>query len=204
MAAHPHIRLAALHDTEAISAMVLAERFQEDGSGALLPVREDQVRGIISDARLGAFYVADGGNGELAGCVAVVVYGLPHDYERAMASLKHRLAEGTFKLPPTLVNGFRSLEGDAGNVTVAELRSLVVSDNQRGKGLGAVLIEAAKAEAKSRGFAELYSLTNEHTVPLFERYGFKRAERTPQKLVVDCAACPILERCNEVPVVAVL
>ena len=85
---------------------------------------------------------------------------------------------------------------------VAELRSLAVRDDYRGHGLGIQLIETAKAEARRRGFRQLYSLVNDQALPLFERAGFRRSTRTPQKLLLDCVSCPLLERCVEVPVVA--
>ena len=199
----PRIRPAVPTDVEAICSLVHGERFQEDGSGALLPVRAEQVRTLLKQPELGSFFVAANQHGGLAGCVSVVVYGLPQDYEAAMVRLRKRIAAGALKAQPRA--GWTVLvEGEAGSGTVAELRSLVVSGAERGKGLGGDLIEVAKADARSRGFGELYSLVNENAVALFERSGFQRAERTPQKLVVDCATCPILERCNEVPVVAKL
>lgn len=193
------IRPATLADVERICSMVQAERFQDDGSGALLPVRPEDVRALVCDGRNGAFSVAQDAGGALVGCVAMVVYGLPENFHKAMALLLRRMAFGGIQARA----GLKVLaQGEVGAGEVAELRSLVVSGSQRGKGLGADLIDAAKKEAAARGFRELYSLTNEQAVPLFERCGFTRAERTPQKLVVDCATCPILERCNEVPVVA--
>ncbi|MBF8299021.1 MAG: Argininosuccinate synthase (modular protein), partial [Dehalococcoidia bacterium] len=138
--------------------------------------------------------------GTLVGCVSVVVYGLPEGYEPALARLRERLASGRVKRHWA---SLKALDSAAlGGGPVAELRSLVVSELRRGLGLGGDLIEAAKAEAKRRGFAELYTLVNEKAIGLFERSGFRRAEGTPQKLVVDCATCVILERCNELPIVA--
>ena len=205
VAAKVRIRPATSSDVQAICALVQADRFQEDGSGALLPVSADQVSAILEDASRGTFFVAErmatlDQADKLVGCVSVVIYGLPQGYQAALDSLRLRLATGT---PKRHWANLKVLaEGEVASDSVAELRSLVVSGSQRGTGVGADLIQAAKSEAKRRGFAELYSLVNDKVVGLFERYGFQRAEGTPQKLAVDCAHCLILERCNEVPVVA--
>ena len=195
----PAISAATLGDVDPICKLIDANRFREDGTGALLAVRPEQVRAIVRDRSLGSFFVALGADGEVAGCVSVVVYGLPPDYNRVFEELGRRLAG------PGVKRHFSAIsipaETGASETKVAELRSLAAHEGYRGSGLGLRLIQAAKDEARARGFNVLYSLVNERVAPLFQRGGFQVAERTPQKLIVDCTKCPILERCNEVPVV---
>jgi len=85
---------------------------------------------------------------------------------------------------------------------IAELRSLVVEPSQRNSGLGAALMATALREARRLGFSHLYAFVNARALPLFERAGFVRAPKPPQKLLTECIACPIQERCAEVSVVA--
>ena len=134
--------------------------------------------------------------GDVVGCVSVAVYGMPDNYREVTAQLERKLPLERFGVEPRGFGDDRSL--------VAELRSLAVHDDYRGHGLGLQLIEAAKTEARRRGFQQLYSLVNDNALRLFERAGFHRTTRTPQKLLLDCVSCPLLERCVEVPVVTEL
>jgi N-acetylglutamate synthase-like GNAT family acetyltransferase len=184
----------------AISALIAEHSFQPDGSGTLLPVSAEKVGQILADQRLGCFFSAVTGSGDVVGCVSVVIYGLPGQYQELLAKLRSRLPLKGL-LPPH----FRVLDTSKftnTNRVVAELRSLAVHSSYRGHGVGLSLIQTVKAEAKERGFKELYSLVNQASLSLFARAGFTRTDRTPQKLLVDCASCPILKRCTEVPVVA--
>ncbi len=75
--------------------------------------------------------------------------------------------------PPQAPTGLVGLElfGD-----VALLRSLVVSEELRGKGAGAALLEHAGRHARARGVRELYLLTTT-AEKFFEKHGFERAAR---------------------------
>ena len=53
---------------------------------------------------------------------------------------------------------------------LAEVRSLAVSKEHQGKGIGTALIEACLAAAKEKGVREVLAVTS--AVSLFERYGF--------------------------------
>ena len=187
------IRPTTLNDIPSIAALIAANRFRSDGSGALLPVSPQQILRMLGDESLGRFYTAVLPSGEVVGCVSVAVYGMPSNHQEIIAWLADRLPADDFGVQ-------HDANDDLGQM--AELRSLAVSDAYRGRQLGLQLIETAKAEARSRGFGQLYSLVNRDVVGLFERAGFCRATRPPAKLIIDCAVCPLLDHCVEIPVVA--
>jgi amino-acid N-acetyltransferase len=68
------------------------------------------------------------------------------------------------------------------------LRSLVVAENARGKGLGSTLIDHAEQYAASKGVRSIYLLTTTAEA-LFERLGYERIERSN--------APPSIERTRE-------
>lgn len=82
--------------------------------------------------------------------------------------------------------------------TVAELRSLAVSNDWRGAGLGRQIVEALLAEARSRGLEMVFAFTN--TPAFFSRVGFLPIDRdlVPWKAWNDCTACPKRECCDEI------
>ena len=90
----------------------------------------------------------------------------------------------------------RLLWGDLG-----EVRSLAVRPDQRGKGLGAAIVDAVVADARSLGLPRVIALTRE--VPFFESCGFTQATREslPRKVWTDCVQCPRRHACDEVAMV---
>lgn len=188
------IRPTEARDVPVIAALIADESFRVDGSGSLLPVSAENIVRTLEDEGRGRFFSGVAPAGDVVGCVSVAVYGMPADHRVVAARLERKLPLERFSVAPQSFGDDRSL--------VAELRSLAVRDDYRGHGLGIQLIETAKAEARRRGFRQLYSLVNDHALRLFERAGFRRSTRTPQKLLLDCVSCPLLERCVEVPVVA--
>ena len=188
------IRPSEARDVPVIAALIADESFKVDGSGSLLPVSPKNIVRTLEDDGRGRFFSGVAPSGQVVGCVSVAVYGMPANYREVTAQLEQKLPLERFGVEPRGFGDDRSL--------VAELRSLAVRDDYRGHGLGIQLIEAAKSEARRRGFQQLYSLVNDHALRLFERAGFHRTTRTPQKLLLDCVSCPLLDRCVEVPVVA--
>lgn len=87
---------------------------------------------------------------------------------------------------------------------LAEVRSLAIRPEWRGKGLGRDLVEACTAEARDLGVARLFALT--YQVPFFERLGFEQVSKDilPQKVWTDCVHCPNYPDCNEVAVLKLL
>lgn len=82
--------------------------------------------------------------------------------------------------------------------TVAELRSLAVSNDWRGAGLGRQMVEALLAEARSRNLEMVFAFAN--APAFFSRVGFVPIDRdlVPWKAWNDCQACPKRECCDEV------
>lgn len=87
------------------------------------------------------------------------------------------------------------------NPRVCELRSLAVSPDHQGNGLGGQLIQAAVDMAKQRQMQRVLTLTR--AVRLFERAGFHldRVLNFPEKVWQDCQACPLRHQCDEVALV---
>ncbi|HXE73535.1 MAG TPA: N-acetyltransferase [Candidatus Nitrosotenuis sp.] len=83
---------------------------------------------------------------------------------------------------------------------LAEIRSLAVDPSGRGQGIGRRLVEALVELGRSRGLGRIFALTRE--VEFFRRCGFVVVERSlfPEKIWLDCLACPLRHRCDEVAV----
>ncbi len=83
---------------------------------------------------------------------------------------------------------------------LGEVRSLAVTPEAQGLGLGAALVRATLDDARARGLARVIALTKE--VLFFERVGFSVVERDdlPRKVWTDCVACPKRHACDEVAV----
>ncbi|MDL2207956.1 N-acetyltransferase [Desulfovibrio sp. OttesenSCG-928-M14] len=81
---------------------------------------------------------------------------------------------------------------------LAEIRSLLVSEDLRGQGHGRALVEACVAAARDLGINKLFTLTYE--TPFFEKLGFREVGKDvlPQKIWADCIHCPKFPDCDEV------
>jgi amino-acid N-acetyltransferase len=84
---------------------------------------------------------------------------------------------------------------------LGEVRSLAISEDQAGLGLGHRLVDALLEEAAQRGFREVLALTRRRS--FFERLGFHvtARERYVDKLRADCEACPLNTCCDETAMV---
>jgi N-acetylglutamate synthase-like GNAT family acetyltransferase len=85
---------------------------------------------------------------------------------------------------------------------LAEIRSLAVSPEIRGRGLGGRLVEFALAEARRKRIARVFAVT--HAPQFFVRHGFAASSRhaLPEKIERDCCACPRAKRCKLIAVIA--
>jgi amino-acid N-acetyltransferase len=85
---------------------------------------------------------------------------------------------------------------------LAEIRSLAVDPETRGRGLGTQLLEAALAAARRRKIARVFAVT--HAPEFFARQGFAISSRRalPEKLARDCRGCPRAKHCELVAVIA--
>ena len=82
---------------------------------------------------------------------------------------------------------------------LAEVRSLVVSENFRGLKLGQGLVEACKTEGKALGLEDILSLT--YAKGFFESLGFKeinKEELPEHKIWADCIRCKHFPICDEI------
>ena len=72
---------------------------------------------------------------------------------------------------------------------LAEIRSVGVEENYRGKGIGKNLVEACISEAITLGLFKVFTLTYKRD--LFARLGFREVDRAtlPEKIWSDCFRC---------------
>lgn len=84
---------------------------------------------------------------------------------------------------------------------LAEVRSLVVADAAKGRGLGSALVHALAVEANRRNIPRLFALTR--SVPFFKRAGFDVTVKDdfPEKVWQDCNLCPVRDHCDETAMV---
>jgi len=85
---------------------------------------------------------------------------------------------------------------------LAEIRSLVVLPEQRGRKLGRKLVETCLSEAVTLGIFKVYTLTEK--ADFFAHLGFKEEsmDRLNQKVFIDCMNCPRFpDHCNEVAMI---
>uniref|UniRef100_A0A832LV23 N-acetyltransferase n=1 Tax=Caldimicrobium thiodismutans TaxID=1653476 RepID=A0A832LV23_9BACT len=82
---------------------------------------------------------------------------------------------------------------------LAEIRSLVVSEEYQRRGLGAKLVKACLNEAKELGIPKVFVLTT--SPEFFKKMGFKEINRQelPQKVWADCIRCSKFPECDEIP-----
>jgi len=80
---------------------------------------------------------------------------------------------------------------------LAEIRSLAVREEYRGRGFGKALIEKCMAEARELGVKKVFALTYE--LDFFHKFGFKEIDKSklPQKIWGDCLKCPKFPECDE-------
>ena len=81
---------------------------------------------------------------------------------------------------------------------LAEIRSVLVIEEYKGKGWGRALIKACIEEAKSLGVKRVFVLTN--SPEYFSKLGFRLVDKRelPHKVWSDCLKCPKFPDCDEV------
>ncbi len=86
-------------------------------------------------------------------------------------------------------------------VDLAEVRSLVVAADRRGRGIGEQLVKAVLGEAQGLNIARVYALTR---VPqFFLKINFREVDKLelPYKVFKDCMRCRLFPGCDEVAMV---
>ncbi len=83
---------------------------------------------------------------------------------------------------------------------LAELRSLAVSEQAQGKGLGTLVVEALMNDAAELGLKHVFALT--YKPHFFERLGFKIIDKQllPHKVWSICIDCLKFPVCDEVAI----
>lgn len=81
---------------------------------------------------------------------------------------------------------------------VAEIRSLVVDESQRGRGVGRAIVRGLRERAERDGFETLCVFA--HEPAYFARMGFSMVPHSwlPEKIAVDCCACPLFRKCRQI------
>lgn len=87
---------------------------------------------------------------------------------------------------------------------VAEVRSLVVSEDFRRVGLAARLVGELRRRATASGFEMLCAFT--HDARFFVRQDFSIVPHQwlPEKIATDCVGCPLFRRCEQYAMVMTL
>ncbi len=81
---------------------------------------------------------------------------------------------------------------------LAEVRSITIGNQAKGKGAGRILIDALLAEAKQQSVTCVCLFTR---IPdFFGKMGFHTVEKEalPDKMYKDCLKCPRLHACDEI------
>jgi amino-acid N-acetyltransferase len=80
---------------------------------------------------------------------------------------------------------------------LAEIRSLVVSEGARRRGIGRMLVESCLAEAKEFRIGRVFLLTYQEV--FFRKLGFVLTDKKdlPQKIWTDCIKCSKFPQCDE-------
>lgn len=81
---------------------------------------------------------------------------------------------------------------------LAEVRSLVVDESHKGRGIGKHLVEACVSEARQLGIGRIFALTYQQS--FFEKLDFQVIEKSelPQKIWGDCIKCAKFPECDEI------
>ena len=84
---------------------------------------------------------------------------------------------------------------------LAEIKSLAVDEQSKGRGVGTAIVQKAIDRAGQLGVSTVFALTL--NPEFFEKLGFKKIEKDalPMKVWSDCAKCPKQQNCDEIALI---
>ena len=102
-----------------------------------------------------------------------------------------------------VIVGFGALHFHADDL--AEVRSLVVKDGFRGRGIGKGIVQALLKEGEAMDVKKIFTLT--YQKPFFESDGFSEIPKeslTPHKIWADCIKCKHFPVCDEIALIKII
>jgi len=87
---------------------------------------------------------------------------------------------------------------------LAEIKSLAVAAEHKGKGIGTSLVNTALKQAGELGLPKVFALTLEPDFFKKMEFGNIPKKQLPMKVWKDCAKCPKQQNCDEVAVIKIL
>ncbi len=84
---------------------------------------------------------------------------------------------------------------------LGEIRSVMVTPDRQGQGIGSRLVQSCIEEAQTLGLKQIFVLTD--CLDFFRRLGFKEfpREQLHPRIWADCVKCLKFPHCDEVPMV---
>lgn len=144
----------------------------------------------------------------------------PND-ARAITELINYYAEQGLMLPKRLIDVYEHLrefvvaEDHDGTIVgcgalrlmwhdLAEIRSLAIAESAQGQGLGRRIVDTLLEDARDLQLARVFVLT--YQIGFFRKMGFEVVPKHifPQKVWLDCKACPKQHCCDETAMILVL
>jgi len=120
--------------------------------------------------------------------------------ERTADEIATNIRSYTLAFDEDTLIGFSALH--IHTVKLAEIRSLIVHENFRDKGVGKELVSLGLSEGKPLGLKEVLVLTYKQA--FFEKLGFveiPKASLPEHKIWADCIKCKHFPLCNEVSLI---
>ncbi|MDX1973187.1 MAG: N-acetyltransferase [Candidatus Sumerlaeia bacterium] len=116
--------------------------------------------------------------------------------EKSLGQIYENLREFVVVRDGDRLAGAAAMHIDWGDL--AEIRSVVVHPDYKGKGVGRLLIDKQISVAKHLGIDRVFVLTDQ--VGFFGHMGFEEIDKgdLPHKVWRDCMNCPIFLNCTEV------